>query len=115
MEVLPEGTSLGSFLVVTAILSVITFSIVFNLQILVAFVRQRILDRTLAGMLRDWDPRWRERAQRLRREGQNKRKTFPPTKWLYVGYIFYRFFSTRKAAKPERRNEEEGHPADSLA
>ncbi|KAL2168474.1 hypothetical protein VTG60DRAFT_7210 [Thermothelomyces hinnuleus] len=98
MNVLPEGTTLASFFVVTAILSVITFAVVFNLQLLTVFIRRHILDRTLAGMLRDRNPRWRDRAQRLRQEGQNKRKSFPASKWLYLGYLFHRLF-TRKTTE----------------
>ncbi|KAL2165180.1 hypothetical protein VTH06DRAFT_476 [Thermothelomyces fergusii] len=98
MNILPEGTSLGSFFVVTAVLSVITFAIVFDLQLLTAFIRRHILDRILTSMLQDGNRRWRDRAQRLR-EGQNKRKSFPASKWLYVGYVLHRLFARETSEK----------------
>ncbi|KAK3310730.1 cora-like Mg2+ transporter protein-domain-containing protein [Chaetomium strumarium] len=110
MNVLPEGTSLGSFFVATAVLSVITFAIVFNLQLLTVFIRRHLFGKALDSMRLDPSPQWRDRAQHLRQEGANKRKSFPASKWLYLGYLFHLVFD-RKAAPPsaEKGRRDDSH------
>ncbi|KAK4233282.1 hypothetical protein C8A03DRAFT_39016 [Achaetomium macrosporum] len=105
MNDLSVSATIGSFFVVTAILSVIMFAIVFNLQLVTVFIRRQFFDKALASVLRDPGPQWRDRAQ----EGQSKRKPFPASKWLYIGYLFYRVFG-RKVTPP---SAEKGRRDDS--
>ncbi|RYO98315.1 hypothetical protein DL766_006634 [Monosporascus sp. MC13-8B] len=77
MDVLPECASFGSFFIVTAILCMVTFVIVFNVELITIFVRKRLFGKAQAGMLRDPNPWWNHNAGRLRQESQNKRMTFP--------------------------------------
>ncbi len=107
MDVLPDNTTLGSFFIVTAVFSVITFAVTFNLKLITVFLRKHLFAKAQKKMLQDPDPKWKNRGKQLGQESQNKRKAFPGSKWLYVGYLFHGLFrrsdSTSTADDPEKR------------
>lgn len=114
MEILPDSVSLSSYFIVTAALCVVTYGVVFNLQLLTNFSRwcsRWFTGRAQASMQRDPDELWQGRASRLRQARANGRRDVPASNWLYLGYLLWYPFS-RRPARPKAEGGEKGESHD---
>lgn len=106
MDVMPQGASFLSFIVVSIVLSLITFFLIGNINHLEnALGSRERAAKMQQEMHESSDTAWKRRGDALMRAGKNKRVATPVSTWWYLGFGLHKAAGWFRSGRDRRETE----------